>query len=200
MKEVVLLFCFAVLLSSSGVVIAEEVAPDFTLTDIDGGEFSLGDFRGKVVVLDFFATWCGDCVDGIPHLRSLHEDFGEDLVVISISVSPSSDTVELLQQFRQAHQIEWIVTRDTVGISDLYDVQIVPTLVIIDREGYIQHRHVDLTDETVLRDEIIEIIPELGTWISTMFVFLALTLVVVIYKRRRARAVATARLTSRVKG
>jgi len=163
------------------------LAPDFTLTDIDGNTFSLSDFQGKVVILDFFATWCGPCVAEIPHLRSLQEEFGEDLIIISISISPSSDTVEKLQQFRQEHEIDWIVARDTIGMNDGYDVQIVPTLVILDQEGYIQYRHVDFTDESVLREEIIEIIPEFGTWTSIIFVFLALTLVVIIYKRRKLK-------------
>lgn len=163
---------------------AQEVAPDFTLTDIDGVEFSLGDYRGKVVLLDFFDTLCGECREEIPHLKSLHVEFGDDLVIISISVSLSFDTVEKLQQFRNEHEIDWILARDTIGIYDDYDAQYIPTLVIIDQEGYIQQRHVGLKGESVLQQEIYEIIPEFGTWISTMLVFLTLTVVAVIHKRR----------------
>jgi len=138
-------------------VVAQEVAPDFTLTDIDGVEFSLSDYRGRVVLLDFFATWCGYCVAQIPHLKTLYEEFGEGLVIISISVSPSSDTVEKLQQFRQTHNINWIVARDTVGVNDEYNVPYLPTLVIIDQEGYIQHQHSGPIDESVLQEEIYEL-------------------------------------------
>jgi len=163
--------------------IAQEVAPIFTLTDIDGVEFSLSNFRGRVVLLDFFATWCGPCVAEIPHLKSLREKFGEDLIIISVSVSPSSDTVEKLQEFRQEHGIDWVIARDTIGINDEYGVQYIPTLVIIDQEGYIRHRHVGLTDESVLYGEIYEVIPEFETWSLTVFLFL-LTVVAIFYKRR----------------
>ena len=165
-------------------VIAQDIASDFSLTDIDGVEFSLSDYRGKVVLLDFFSLLCGPCIDEIQHLKVIHEEFGEDLIIMSISVDPYYDTVEKLQQLRQEHEIDWIVARDTIGIYDEYDVQLIPTLAIIDQEGYIQHRHVGLTDESVLREEIYEIIPEFGTWISIIFVFLILTVAVVIYKRR----------------
>jgi len=164
-------------------VIAQEIAPDFTLTDIDGVEFSLSDHRGKVVLLDFFSLRCGPCIDEIPHLKAVHEEFGEDLIIISISIDPYYDTVEKLQQFRQEHEIGWIVARDTIGIYGQYDVQLLPTLAIIDQEGYIQHRHVyPDTGESVLSEEIYEIIPEFGTLI--ILVFLILTVAVVIHKRR----------------
>ncbi len=139
-------------------VVALEIAPDFTLTDIDGVEFSLSEYRGKVVLLDFFATWCSACVAEFPHLKFVHDEFGEDLIIISISVSPSSDTVEKLQQFRDDHGIDWFVARDTAGVHDKYgNIWPIPTLVIIDQEGYIQHQHSGLTDESVLREEIYEI-------------------------------------------
>jgi len=165
-------------------VMGQEIAPDFTLVDIDGVEFSLGNFRERVVLLDFFDTLCGDCLEEIQHLKSLHQEFDENLIIISISVSPSLDTVEKLQQFREEHEINWIIARDTIGIYGEYDVQYIPTLVIIDQEGCIQHRHVGLTGESVLSEEIYEIIPEFRTWASLIFIFLMLTVAVVVLKRR----------------
>jgi len=185
-KKIFLLAYTVLFMLPVGCTIAQEIAPNFTLTDIDGTEFSLSDYRGRVVLLDFFATWCGPCVAEIPHLKSLHEKFGEDLIIISISVSPSSDTVEKLQEFRQEHGIDWIIARDTIEISNEYDVQFIPTLVIIDQEGYIQHRHVGLTDESVLYEEIHEIIPEFETWTLTIFLFL-LTVVAIFCKQRLSK-------------
>jgi peroxiredoxin len=164
---------------------AQEFAPDFTLTDIDGSEFSLRDFGGRVVLLDFFATWCSPCVSEISNLKSLHEEFGDDLVIISISVSPSSDTAEKLQEFRQEYQMNWIIARDTIGINDEYGVQYIPTLVVIDQEGYINHKHVGLTDESVLHEEIISIIPEFGTWTSITIALLLSALSIVHGKHRK---------------
>jgi len=183
-RKIVLLISLALLSLLIRLVTAQEVAPDFTLTDIDGIEFSLSDFRAKVILLDFFDTSCSPCLEEIPHLKTLHEEFDEDLVIISISVSPSFDTVEKLQQFRQEHEINWIVARDTIGIFDEYNVQYIPTLVIIDQEGYMQRRHVGLTGESVLQQEIYEIIPEFGTWAVIIFVFLTLTVATLAHKRR----------------
>lgn len=141
-------------------VFAQEVAPDFTLSDVDGDQFSLSDYTEKVVLLDFFATWCSDCISQIPHLKSLQAEFGEDLVIISISVSPSFDTDEKLRQFRQNNGIDWIVARDITGIGEEYNVDMIPELVIVDREGYIRHQHVGPIEYAVLREEIYEIMQE----------------------------------------
>ncbi len=150
------LFVSLVILSLSAMteVSAKEVAPNFTLTDIDGNEFSLSGYRGKIVLLDFFRITpsCPPCIEAIPHLKSLHETFGEDLVIISISVG--SETVNDLQQFRDNYEISWTIAKDTVGVSNDYNIQYIPTLVIVDQEGYIRHRHVGLTEESVLLNEI----------------------------------------------
>lgn len=165
-------------------VIAQKMAPDFTLTDIEGVEISLSDYRGKVVLLDFFSTWCGTCIAEMPHLKSLNEEFGEDLVLISISVTPDFDSVEKLQEFKQEQEIDWIIVRDTIGINDEYSVQYLPTLIIIDQDGYIQHKHVGLTDDLFLHIEIDEIIPEFGIWISKIFLLLTFAVILAIYKMR----------------
>lgn len=182
-KKIFLLANIAVLIFFVRSAVAQEIAPDFNLTDIDGIQFSLSDYTEKVVLLDFFATWCGPCISEIPHLKSLHEKFGEDLVIISISVSPSSDTVESLLRFRQEHEMNWIIARDTIGVSDKYGVQYIPTLVIVDQEGYIQHRHVGLTEESVLHGEIVKIVPEFWTWPSIILLFLTLTVTILVSRK-----------------
>jgi len=190
-KKIFLLVIISVLILFVRSAIAQEIASDFNLTNIDGIEFSLSDYTEKVVILDFFATWCGPCVSEIPHLKSLHEEFGEDLVIISISVSPSSDTVESLLEFRQEHEMNWIIARDTIGVNDKYGVQYIPTLVIVDQKGYIQHRHVGLTEESVLHEEIVKIIPEFWTWPSIILLFLTLTVIVLVNRKSTSNILTT---------
>lgn len=133
---------------------AQEAAPDFTLTDIDGNAFSLSDYRGIVVLLEFFAMWCSPCVNQTAHLKILYEEFGEKLVIISIS--RENETVQ--RDFRQ-HGIEWTIASDTANVSEVYEVHAIPTLVIIDQQGYICYTHVRLTEESVLRPEIESLLP-----------------------------------------
>jgi len=134
--------------------IAQTKAPEFTLTDINGVSFSLSDYLGKVVILDFFDTMCSGCIEQFEHLRVLVDRYPDHLALISISVSPEYDTNERLQSFAQQHDMQWIVARDTVGISNDYNVQILPTLIIIDVDGYIRSKHEVSVDWTTLTTEI----------------------------------------------
>lgn len=132
-----------------------EGAPLFTLTDIDGVEFSLGDFIGRVVVLDFFYIRCPPCREEIPELAQVYGKYSRsDVVIISISVDPDYDTIERLQKFREEHQISWTIAGDTASVSDKYNVQAVPTLVIIDQSGVIYYRNVGLTYASTLSSKI----------------------------------------------
>jgi len=184
LKKSILLLSLVLLVSSMTLAVAQGVAPDFTLTDIDGVNFSLGESRGKVVILDFFAIQCADCITEIQTLGILHQEFGDNVTIVSISITPTVDTVEKLQEFRTANNITWTVARDTEGVADNYSIQVAPTLVIIDTEGYIKYNHVGLTDESVLQQEISGIVPEFGAWIPVFFAFLMLTAMIVIRSRR----------------
>jgi len=131
------------------------VAPDFILTDIDGNSFSLNDYRGRAVLLDFFHTNCTPSVNQFSELVILHEDFGEKLVIISIS----TENETILRDFGEAYSINWTIAKDTSNVFDMYTVSYLPTLVIIDLQGYIRYTHVGLTEESVLRPEIESLLP-----------------------------------------
>lgn len=120
----------------------------YTLTDTDFSEF-----RGKVVVLDFFATWCSPCIQQIPHLAEIHERYNSKDVVI-VSIGSSTDTVEDLEQFKEEHDMSWIVARDTVGAFDKYGVQYIPKLVILDQEGSTSYEHEGVTSASDLENVI----------------------------------------------
>ena len=130
-----------------------QLAPDFTLKDINGREFSLSDFRGKVVILDFFATYCAPCKEQVKELRELRERFGEKLVIISISVYPG-DTDKVLRDYARENGMDWIVARDTADVASKYGVRRLPTLVVVDPKGYIKAKHVGLTDSEVLAKDV----------------------------------------------
>jgi thiol-disulfide isomerase/thioredoxin len=135
-------------------------AADFTLTDIDGTPFRLRDHRGKVVLIDFMATGCGQCMMSMSDLLEIRSIFGEELVMISISVNPVLDTNERLRSWADAWGADWIHARDTADppVSQQYEVREIPTLVIIDKRGEIGFRHVGSTPAEKLTSEISELL------------------------------------------
>lgn len=130
-------------------VVYATLAPDFTLTDIDGNTFSLSDFRGQVVILEFFATYCGSCIDEIPHLMAIQQtrSLNQAFVIVAVSIW-DQDTNERLRQFRDEYTIPWILARDTANVRRDYGVSALPTLFVIDQDGYVAYQHIDVIVET----------------------------------------------------
>ena len=120
----------------------------YVLTDFDFSEF-----RGKVVVVDCFATWCQPCLQELPHLAQVHENYNSSEVVV-ISVGSSGDSATELRQFKQDHGMGWMVARDTVGVFDKYSVQYIPTIVILSQDGDVHFQESRVVDASTLSLEI----------------------------------------------
>ena len=132
------------------------LATDFSLVDMEGNSFRLSDFRGKVVVLDFMATWCGGCRAEIPHLGDIweKEDYRDRIVLVSIDIDPG-ESPETLRSFAQEFEYAtWIWARDTANLAQAYEVLYIPKTLIIDTDGYIRFSHDGLTVSSVLIREI----------------------------------------------
>lgn len=129
-----------------------QISPDFTPTDIDGKTFSLSDYRGKVVVIDFMATWCGPCVAQMGHLKQVYSNYGDKVLIMSIDVDPN-ETNEMIRQFKASYGDEWIFAGGpNVGIT--YEVIYIPTMYIIDQRGRIVYKNVGVTPYSTLSVEI----------------------------------------------
>jgi len=116
----------------------------YTLTDADFGEFT-----GRVVVIDCFATWCDPCVGEIPHLTEIVNNYDDSEVAV-ISVASSSDSEIELRQFKKDYNMDWLVARDTVGVFNKYGIQAIPTIIILDQTGNIHYQHVGLAEASLL--------------------------------------------------
>jgi len=122
-----------------GAAMVGKEAPAFTLKDLSGKTVSLSDFRGKVVLLDFWATWCGPCRQTIPHLEALHRKYkGQGLAVIGINHERDHDKVK---EFAKG-QISYVVLLDADEQFTQYHISGIPTAFYIDREGKIRYRDV----------------------------------------------------------
>lgn len=122
-------------------------APDFTLIDQNGESHSLSDYRGRVVFLNFWATWCDPCQREMPDIQALYEAYGsnagDDLAVLSVA-NPKTDeypgssdgTVEEVTQFLEDNGCTYPAVMDTTGeVFALYGISSFPTTFMIDREG-----------------------------------------------------------------
>ena len=134
---------------------------EFSIPDIDGNTMTLSDYRGEVVVLDFMATWCGPCKAAMPGLVSLYNDIGNQFVMISISVDPSFDTVQVLEDWTETYGATWIHARDLADppVTQQFEVSSIPTYVIIDRTGEIRYRHGPVS-MLKLKTEILSLVNE----------------------------------------
>ena len=133
---------------------ASKIAPDFTLTDVDGKTFRLSDQQGKVVVLEFMRTTCPACVAESPRLRDLRSQFGSNVVMVMLSIDPVGDTDSVLRDYRNQNVMGWIAIGDKAQVFQGYAVDATPTIFIIDKNGYIKYQHVGVTETSTLVGEV----------------------------------------------
>ena len=135
---------------------------NFSIPDIEGNTVTLSDYSNEVVVLDFMATWCGPCRFAMRDLVSVHNDIGDQFVLISISVDPNFDTVPVLRDWIEEYGATWIHVRDLADppVTQQFSVAEIPTYVIIDRDGEIRFRHVGPVSELKLKTEILSLVNE----------------------------------------
>jgi len=135
-------------------------ALDFALEALNGTSIHLSSYKGYVVLLDFFATWCGPCKKAIPYIGNLHEMLaGKKFISISIDLRESKNVVS---SFAQNYKMSWIVAIDNDGsVFDKYMVTAIPTFFVIDKDGIIRHVQVGFsaTSFNQVKQKILELLP-----------------------------------------
>jgi peroxiredoxin/outer membrane lipoprotein-sorting protein len=128
-------------------------AADFTLTDLSGKSLKLSTLRGKVVLLDFWATWCGPCRIEMPNIQKIHHEFKDKgLVVLGIN---QGETAKVVQPFLKRNGFDFRILLDQArSVSQKYQVSGIPTRFIIDKEGTIRAHFVGVRDEATLREAL----------------------------------------------
>jgi peroxiredoxin len=127
-------------------------APSFELADDSGSGARLEDYRGKLVLLNFWATWCGPCVQEVPSLNQLQQQFAADgLVVLGISVDEDKEAYE---QFIDRFDVAFPTVRDpAMAVASLYGTSIYPETYLINREGRVVHKYIG--GDNFMRPEIV---------------------------------------------
>lgn len=119
------------------------MAPPFAITTIDGQRVSMDDLQGKVVVLDFWATWCVPCREAMPHIRKIARMFqGQPLVILSVSLDTDE---QKWKDFIGQNEMTWLQCRDSGfggPVAKLFGVTAIPHTFTIDADGVLQDEHI----------------------------------------------------------
>lgn len=131
---------------------------DFTLEQLGNGKITLSAQKGKVVLVDFWATWCPPCRAAIPHLIKLHNTYSDQgLVILGISLDQDQSA---LKKFVQETNIPYPILIGNNEVAKAYDVQGIPTLVLYDKKGKQVLREVGFNEANIskLEAKIIELL------------------------------------------
>jgi len=143
--------------SNSQPVIPEvnKAAPDFALTTISGESVRLSELRGRIVALNFWATWCGPCRLEMPLLQSYADRYPGELTVLAIN---DAEPVEKVRLYVDDLGLSFPILLDEIeAVTRLYRVRGFPTTVFIDRDGKIRYQHLGVLVEDQLRGYLNEL-------------------------------------------
>jgi peroxiredoxin len=123
----------------------ENFAPDFAFTSSEGEHITLEDLRGKVVLLDFWGTWCPPCVESVPELRNLYKRYSKEGTFTIIGISSDNDEQEW-RDFTAKNKMVWPQYRDeNHQILRAYGIRAFPTYILIDHEGIVRFSSIGLS-------------------------------------------------------
>ena len=147
--------------ASDGGSDAERLAPDFQLLSLDGQTISLSDFRGKPVLLNFWATWCGPCKFEMPFLQEIYEDeewLEKGLVILAVDVGENPARVKL---FASSLKLSFTVLLDIdQDVALQYNLRAFPTTFFLDKDGIIQDAKIGaFADRTEIEKRLGKIVP-----------------------------------------
>ncbi|MFC2014493.1 peroxiredoxin family protein [Chloroflexota bacterium] len=133
------------------------LAPDFTLSDLDGNQVSLSDFRGKTVFLNYWATWCPPCRAEMPEMEAVYQEYKDkDVVIIGIDIRENEETV---RRFVQDGNYNWTFLLDTSGaVATSYEVVAIPTSFFLDKNGIIRAIKVNAMTKREIEANLVETI------------------------------------------
>lgn len=139
----------------------EQVAPDFSLTRLDGSVLTLSDFRGRPVLINFWASWCPPCRQELPALQAAYDTYGQEIGFVAVNVKEPLNTVtayatEMGLTFPIALDPEGQVSNET------YQVRGIPTTIFVDARGMVKARHVGPLDEAAIRDYLDPLLERAG--------------------------------------
>ncbi|HTA43383.1 MAG TPA: TlpA disulfide reductase family protein [Bryobacteraceae bacterium] len=133
-------------------------APDFTLTDANSRRVSLSDYRGKVVVLNFWATWCGPCKIEIPWFIEFQKEY-EARGFTVLGVSMDDDGWKVINPFAAAVRINYPIVLGDEKVNMLYGgIDALPTTIVIGRDGSVAYVHAGLIDKAEYQKEIVRLL------------------------------------------
>lgn len=135
----------------------EVKAPDFILKTTDDKDLKLSDYKGKIVILDFWATWCGPCRRSIPDLVEIQKEYKNDVVVIGISLD--THTIQNVMPFIKEYGINYpVVFGNEKVVMDYGNIEAIPTSFIIDRTGNVVDMYVGLVPKEAYTSKIKDIL------------------------------------------
>lgn len=128
---------------------------DFTMKDLDGKDVSLSSFKGKVVLLNFWATWCGPCKAEIPIFVELQEKYKGQLVIVGFSVD---DTAEKARQYAKQYKMNYpiLLGEGREDVQDAYGpIWGIPASFIISKDGRVCRKHLGIAPKAVFEKEVV---------------------------------------------
>ena len=133
-------------------------APDFTLPDLDGKPFSLSSTAGKVVLIDFWATWCPPCRMGVPELQELYDRYkAKGLVIVGVSLDQGGAAD--VRPFVKANDVTYPVVIGDQRVANLYGgIRGIPTMFVVDRAGNVVKKLVGYQQKSVLEAAVKELL------------------------------------------
>ncbi len=139
--------------NTTGLPVSMEAAPDFNMTLFEGGDFQLSAQKGKVVVINFFASWCVSCGEETPVIeKAFHKYEPQKVVFLAIAVD---DTEKKAKAFMQKRSMTIPAGLDKTGkIKEAYGIYGMPTTFFIDKNGKVSYSHAGIVTEELLKHEI----------------------------------------------